>query len=97
MFGRGLRPRDRRVMGWSCLCLGYKWGVCFWGTQLGALIHESLKFLYGLSMVLHRSKNWKLEDDEMELIAQLLLEIRIGAYIEWLDNKLIMTANNKHT
>ena len=30
----------------------------------------------------------------MELIAQLLLESRTGAYIEWLDNKLIMTANN---
>ena len=34
---------------------------------------------------------------EMELFAQLLLESRIGAYIEWLDNKLIMTTNNKHT
>ena len=30
----------------------------------------------------------------MELIAQLLLESRICAYIEWLDNKLIMAANN---
>ena len=30
----------------------------------------------------------------MELFAQLLLESRIGAYIEWLDNELIMTANN---
>ena len=30
----------------------------------------------------------------MELIAQLLLESRTCAYIEWLDNKLIMTANN---
>ena len=30
---------------------------------------------------------------EMELLAQLLLENRTGAYIEWLDNKLIMTAN----
>ena len=30
----------------------------------------------------------------MELIAQPLLESRIGAYIEWLDNKLIMTAND---
>ena len=39
-FGRGLGPHDRRVVGWSCLCLGYKRGVCFWGTQLGALIHE---------------------------------------------------------
>ena len=28
-FGRGPRPIDRRVMGWSCLCLGYKQGVCF--------------------------------------------------------------------
>ena len=30
----------------------------------------------------------------MELFAQSLLEIRTGAYIEWLDNELIMTANN---
>ena len=30
----------------------------------------------------------------MELIAQLLLESRTGGYIEWLDNKLIMVANN---
>ena len=29
----------------------------------------------------------------MELIAQLLLESRIGAYIEWLDNQLIMVTN----
>ena len=36
-----LDTQDRRVMGSSCLCLGYKLGVCFWGTQLGALIHES--------------------------------------------------------
>ena len=35
-----------------------------------------------------------MEGDEMELIAQLLLESRIGAYIEWLDNKLIMATNN---
>ena len=32
--------------------------------------------------------------EEMELIAQPLLEIRIGAYIEWLENKLIMATNN---
>ena len=30
----------------------------------------------------------------MELFAQLWLESRTGAYIEWLDNELIMTANN---
>ena len=34
---------------------------------------------------------------EIELFSQLLLESRTGAYIEWLDNELIMTANNKHT
>ena len=31
-FGQGPRPHDRRVMGWSCLCLGYKRDVCFQGT-----------------------------------------------------------------
>ena len=30
----------------------------------------------------------------MDLIAQLLLESRTGAYIEWLDNEIIMNANN---
>ena len=35
-----------------------------------------------------------MKGDEIELFAQLLLESRICAYIEWLDNKLIMTANN---
>ena len=30
----------------------------------------------------------------MKLFAQLLLESRTGAYIEWLDNELIMTANH---
>ena len=32
--------------------------------------------------------------DEMELFSQLLLENRICAHIEWLDNELIMAANN---
>ena len=35
-----------------------------------------------------------MKSGEMELIAQLLLESRIGAYIECLDKELIMTANN---
>ena len=35
-----------------------------------------------------------MKGDEMELIAQLLLESRTGPYIEWLENKLIMAANN---
>ena len=28
-FGQGPGPHDRRVMGWSYLCLGYKQGMCF--------------------------------------------------------------------
>ena len=32
----------------------------------------------------------------MELIAQLLLESRTCAYIEWLDKELIMAANNNN-
>ena len=28
-FGQGPGSRHRRVVGWSCLCLGYKRGVCF--------------------------------------------------------------------
>ena len=35
-----------------------------------------------------------MKGDEMELIAQLLLESRTDVYIKWLDNKLIMAANN---
>ena len=34
-----------------------------------------------------------MKDGEMDLIAQLLLESRIGSYIEWLVNELMMTAN----
>ena len=34
-----------------------------------------------------------MKGDEMELIAQPLLENRTCAYVEWLDNKLIMTTN----
>ena len=38
-----------------------------------------------------------MKDGEIDLFAQLLLENRTDAYIEWLDNELIMTANKKHT
>jgi hypothetical protein len=34
-----------------------------------------------------------MEDGKMILIAQPLLESRTSAYIEWLDNELIMTVN----
>ena len=33
-FGQGTRPLDRRVVGWSCLCLGYK-RVCVSGYPAG--------------------------------------------------------------
>jgi hypothetical protein len=33
------------------------------------------------------------KDNKMVLIAQPLLENNIGAYIEWLVNELMMTAN----
>ena len=35
-----------------------------------------------------------MKGDELELIAQPLLESRTCAYKEWLDKELIMTANN---
>ena len=35
-----------------------------------------------------------MKGDEIELIAQPLLESRTCAYIEWLENKLIMAPNN---
>jgi len=38
-----------------------------------------------------------MKDGELDLIAQLLLESRTCAYIEWLDNEVIMIANKKHT
>ena len=35
-----------------------------------------------------------MKDGEMDLFAQPLLEGRTSAYIQWLDNELIMTPNN---
>jgi hypothetical protein len=46
-----------------------------------------------LAMVKHRSKNWNMKEDKMVLIAYHMLESSIGAYIEWLDNELMMTTN----
>jgi hypothetical protein len=34
-FGRRPGPLDRSGTGWSCLCLGYKRGVCFSGYPAG--------------------------------------------------------------
>ena len=40
-FGRGPGPRDRSGMGWPCLCLGYKRGVCFGVPSWDTLVRES--------------------------------------------------------
>ena len=40
-FRRGPGPLDRRVMGWFCLCLGYKRDVCFGVPSWYTLVHES--------------------------------------------------------
>ena len=34
-----------------------------------------------------------MKDGELDLFAQLLLESRTTAYIEWLDNELMLTTN----
>ena len=36
-----------------------------------------------------------MKGNKIELFSKLLLESRTGVYIEWLDNELIMIANNK--
>ena len=68
-FGRGPRHPGQESDGLVLLVPGVQAGRVFRGTQLGALIRESL--------------------GDPELIAQLLLESRIGAYIDWLDDNLI--------
>ena len=70
-------------------------GCVFRGTQLGYIGSRIAIFVrwYDLAMVQHRSKNWKMKDGEMVLIAQPLLESRTDAYLEWLANEVIMTAN----
>ena len=40
-FGWGPGPLDRRVVGWSCLCLGYMRGVCFGVPNWDTSVHES--------------------------------------------------------
>ena len=70
-------------------------GRVFRGTQLGYIgsqIVISVRW-YDLAMVLHRSKNWNMEDGKLVLIAQPLLESRPCAYLEWLANEVSMTAN----
>ena len=81
-----LDTQDRRVMGWSYLCLGYKRGVCFQDTQLGALIHESSMFRCGLSPAYHL-----LESNTGAYIEWLVNEhMRLLIKIEYKDARLVM-------
>ena len=52
-FGQGLGPLDRRVVGWSCLCLGYKRGVCFrvpsWDTLVRESLGDPVRLVYNLA------------------------------------------------
>jgi hypothetical protein len=92
-FGQRPGTRDRSGMGWSRLCLGCKRGVCFSGYPAGHInsrIADSA-WRYGLTALWHHSKNWKME--KIVLTTQPLLESRTGAYLEWLVNELLMTAN----
>ena len=63
-FGRGPGPCDRSGMGWSCLCLGYKRGVCFGVPSWDTLVHES-PFLWDgttwlWSSTVVRTERWKM-------------------------------------
>jgi hypothetical protein len=94
-FGRGPGTRDRSGMGWSRSCLGCERDVCFSGYPVGHIDSRIIvsAWRYGLTTLWHRNKNWKMKDGKMVLIVQLLLESRIWAYLEWLVNELLMTAN----
>ena len=69
-FGRGPGPRDE----WNRLVLfvpGVQIGCVFRGTQLGYIGSRIIISVrrYDLAMVKHHSKNWKMKDGEMVLIA----------------------------
>jgi hypothetical protein len=80
-FGRGPGTHDRSGTGWSRSCLGCERGVCFsryLAGHIGLWIAVST-WRYGLTTIWHRSKNWKMKDEKMVLMAQPLLESRTGA------------------
>ena len=56
-FGWGPRPLDRRVVGWSYLCLGYERGMCFGVPSWDILVRESLCDMVRLAYDLAPSKN----------------------------------------
>jgi hypothetical protein len=80
--------------------------ACAWGTSdmcafrvpsWAILIRESPFICDGTTWLWYstvvRNKTWK--EDKMVLIAYHMLESSIGAYIEWSDDELTMTANKK--
>ena len=85
--------------------IGVEWVglVCAWGTNRACILGYQLGYIgsrivisvrrYDLAMVKHHSKNWKMKDGKMILIAYHLLESSIGTYIEWLANELMLIAN----
>ena len=50
-FRQGPGPLDKRVVGWSCLCLGYKWGVCFRVPSWTHWFVNLQEIRYGFSIV----------------------------------------------
>jgi hypothetical protein len=58
-FEQGPGPLDKSGMCWSCLCLGYKWGMCFLGAQLGYIDSRIAVSTWrcDLAIVQHHSKN----------------------------------------
>ena len=83
-----LGPQDRRVMGWSYLCLGVQAGRVFLGYLAGD-IDSRIAGKSGTTCLrpstVVRTERWKMERGN--LIAYHLLESSIGAYIECLVNE----------
>ena len=63
-FRQGPRPYDRSGMVWSCLCLGYKQGMCFGVPSWDILVRElsfmwdSMTWLWSSTIV--RIGKWKM-------------------------------------
>jgi hypothetical protein len=70
-FGQRPGTLDRSGTGWSHLCLGCKWDICFSGYPAGHidLLITVSTWRYDLTTLWHRSKNWHMKDEKMALIA----------------------------